>query len=214
MAESTTPLFQFSAPIRHTGTAVTVRLTDGIAVLRPLGPGEIEPLTEVFDALSAQSRYSRYLTGLPQLPPGMRRALTAVDGYDHVAWLASVDGRPAGIGRYVRTGPGTAEVAFEVVDAHQRRGLGTALVDVLTTVAAVSCIRKVEATVLPSNKASLRLLKRIGLSFRASAGQLDGVGELRLLDPPRVDRPTVARLALAAQTDQNGVCSLSTATGE
>lgn len=207
-------IFQFSSPVRDTGTSVTARLHDGLAVLRPLGPDEHEPLTEVFDAMSAQSRYSRYLTGLSQMPPSMRRALTAVDGHDHVAWLASVEGRPAGVGRYIRTAPCTVEVAFEVVDAHQGRGLGTVLVDVLTTVAAVSGIRRVEATVLPSNKASLRLLERIGLAFRASAGQLDGHGGLRLLDPPRIDRPAVARLALAASAGSNGSWSVPAAAGE
>jgi GNAT superfamily N-acetyltransferase len=207
-------LFQFSTPIRDTGTSVTARLHDGLAVLRPLGPDEHEPLTEVFDAMSAQSRYSRYLTGLGQLPPSMRRALTAVDGHDHVAWLATVEGRPAGIGRYIRTAPCTVEVAFEVVDAHQGRGLGTVLVDVLTTAAAVSGVRRVEATVLPSNKASVRLLERIGLSFRASAGQLDGHGDLRLLDPPRIDRPAVARLALTAAAGPKGSWSLGAAAGE
>ncbi len=203
MAASTTSQFLFSSPIRDTGSSVIARLHDGFAVLRPLGPDEFEPLAEVFESMSAQSRFSRYLTGLPEMPPGMRRALTAVDGHDHVAWLASVEGRPVGIGRYVRTAPCTAEVAFEVVDAHQRRGLGTVLVDVLSTVAAVSGIRRVEATVLPSNHPSLHLLEQIGLAFRASAGELEGRGELRLLDPPRVDRPAVARLALASPTGPN-----------
>lgn len=214
MAESTTPLFQFSAPIRDTGTSVTARIQGGLAVLRPLGPDEQQPLAEVFDAMSARSRFSRYLTGLNQLPPAMSRALTAVDGHDHVAWLASVEGRPAGIGRYVRTAPCTAEVAFEVVDAHQRRGLGTVLVDVLTTVAAVSGIRHVEATVLPSNAASLRLLEQIGLSFRATAGELEGHGELRLLDPPRIDRPAVARLALASATGPNASWTVGSAAAQ
>lgn len=204
-------LFQFSTPIRDTGTAVTVSLRDGLAVLRPIGPGEHGPLNEVFDAMSEQSRFSRYLTSLNQMPSGMRRALTAVDGHDHVAWLASVEGRPVGIGRYIRTAPCTVEVAFEVVDAHQGRGLGTVLVDALSTVAAVSGIRRVEATVLASNKVSLLLLRRIGLSFRATAGQLDGTGELRLLDPPRIDRPAVARLGLAANTVPHGSRSVGAA---
>lgn len=196
-------VFQFSSPIRDTGSSVTARLRDGLAVLRPLAPGEEEPLAQVFAAMSPQSRASRYLTGLSQMPPSMRAALTAVDGHHHVAWLASVDGRPAGIGRYLRTAPCTAELALEVADAHQGRGLGTALVDVLTTVAAVSGVRRLEATMLASNAASLRLMEQVGLSFRASFGTLEGSGELRLLDPPRIDRPAVVRLALATATGPN-----------
>ncbi len=196
-------VFAFSAPIR-TDTSVTVRLRDGLATLRPLGPGEAEPLLRVFAAMSPASRASRYLTGLSQLPPSMRRVLTAVDGRDHVAWLASVGDEPVGIGRWIRTAPCTAEVAFEVADAHQGRGLGTALVDVLTTVAAVSGIQRLEATVLDSNAASLRLLRHLGLQFRSTLGTLEGTGPLRLLEPARVDRPTVVRLALAAAAVPDG----------
>jgi RimJ/RimL family protein N-acetyltransferase len=207
-------VFQFSAPIRDTGSSVTVRLRDGLAELRPLGPGEEEPLAHVFAAMSPESRASRYLTGLSQMPSAMRTALAAVDGHRHVAWLASVEGQPAGIARYVRTAPCSAELAFEVVDAHHGRGLGTALVDVLTTVAAVSGIQRVEATLLASNKPSLHLLQRIGLSFQASSGTLEGSGPLRLLDPARVDRPAVVRLALAAAAGPNGSWSERAAGGQ
>jgi GNAT superfamily N-acetyltransferase len=197
-------VFQFSAPIRDTGSSTTVRLRDGLAELRPLLPGEEQPLRRVFDAMTLESRASRYLTGLSQLPGPMLRALTAVDGVHHVAWLATIEGRPAGIGRYVRTDPCTAEVAFEVVDAHHGRGLGTALVDTLTTVAAVSGIRRVTASVLPSNAASIRLLEQVGIRLRPCFGVLEGTGDLRLLDPARVDRPAVVRLALAARSGPNG----------
>jgi RimJ/RimL family protein N-acetyltransferase len=191
-------VFEFSSPLRHDDATVTADLRDATAFLRPLGPGEDEPLDRVFSGMSPHSRASRYLTGLAGMPESMRRALTAVDGHHHVAWLATVGDEPVGIGRYLRTGPCAAEIAFEVVDAHHGRGLGTLLVDVLTTVAAVSGIHRLEATVLPSNRASLRLLERVGLSFRSSLGTLEGEGPLRLLDPPRVDRPAVVRLAMAA----------------
>ena len=191
-------VFQFSTPISETGATLAVRLRDGLASLRPLGPGEEEPLTGVFAGMSPDSRASRYLTGLSRLTPAMLRTLTAVDGHDHVAWLASIEGRPVGIGRFIRTLPGTAELAFEVVDAHHGRGIGSALLDALTTLAAVSGVQHLEATVLESNKRSTRLLERVGLTFRADQGTLEGTGRLRLLDPPRVDRPAVVRLAAAA----------------
>ena len=196
-------VFQFSAPIRDTGISVTANLRDGLAELRPLGPDEDQPLLQVFEAMSPASRASRYLTGLSRLSASMLGSLTAVDGHRHVAWLASVDGRPAGIGRYVRTDPCTAELAFEVVDAHHGRGLGTVLVDVLTTVAAVSGVRRLTASVLPSNAASIRLLEQVGIPLRSSFGVLEGTGDLRLLDPARIDRPSVVRLALAAPTGPN-----------
>ena len=167
----------------------------GAAQLRPLHAGEREPLLAVFESLSPASRMDRYLVGVPRLPSSMLNALVAVDGHDHVAWLATVAGRPAGIARSIRVAPDTAEIAFEVADAHQGRGLGTVLMDTVTTVAAAHGVRRVTATVLPSNAASLRLLARLGIPLTLRDGLLEGEGPLRLLDPARVDRHAVVALA-------------------
>jgi RimJ/RimL family protein N-acetyltransferase len=167
----------------------------GTAQLRPLRAGETEPLLAVFERLSPASRTDRYLVGVPRLPSVMRNALVAVDGHDHVAWLATVAGEPTGIARYVRVAPDTVEVAFEVADAHQGRGLGTALLDTVTTVAAAHGVRRVQATVLPTNAPSLRLLARLGIPLTLRDGLLEGEGPLRLLDPARVDRHAVVGLA-------------------
>ena len=53
-------------------------LRDGTpAVLRPLGDGEAGPLEAVFAGMSAASRASRYLVGLPRLPAGAGTVLPA-----------------------------------------------------------------------------------------------------------------------------------------
>lgn len=167
----------------------------GAAQLRPLRAGETAPLLAVFERLSPASRADRYLVGVPRLPAAMLDALVAVDGQDHVAWLATVAGEPAGIARYVRVDPDTVEVAFEVADAHQGRGLGTVLLDTVTTVAAAHGVRRVTATVLPTNAPSLRLFARLGIPLTLRDGLLEGEGPLRLLDPVRVDRRAVVALA-------------------
>jgi GNAT superfamily N-acetyltransferase len=175
--------------------SVGARLRDGsTAVLRPLGPGETGPLQAVFDGLSAQSRTDRYLVGVPRLTGSMATALTAVDDHRHIAWLATVDDRPAGIARAVRVGPATAELAFEVVDACQGVGLGAALVDALTTAGAVSGIDRVRATVHPSNHRSLHVLALVGLRLSPLDGLLEGESRLRLMERPRIDRTRVARM--------------------
>ncbi|HTW17597.1 MAG TPA: GNAT family N-acetyltransferase [Nocardioides sp.] len=180
-------------------THVRTRLPDGgYAALRPLRAGETGPLDAVFDGLSPRSRQRRYLVPMPRLPGPFRRLLTDVDGCDHVAWLALVHGRPAGLARYVRTGPDRADLAFEVVDAHHGRGIGSVLVDAVGTVAVARGITWLEAVVEPGNAASLALLGRLGIGLSADGGLLAGRGRFRLPTPARVDRAAV--LALAART--------------
>ncbi len=179
---------------------VPVGIKDGVAWLRPLGPGEIEPLHAVFEALSPTSRYTRYLSPATALSRDMTRLLTAIDGTDHVAWLAQIDERPAGIARYVKADPTTAELAFEVADHYHGRGLGTVLIDAVTTIAAAAGITKLQASVLGSNQASKRLLSLVGLELtRQEGGVFHAVGPLRLLEPPRIDRTAVLRLAPCTQ---------------
>ena len=184
--------------VRRRPASVRISLPHGgTAQLRPLGDGESTPLLEVFAAMSSESRASRYLTAMPRLPDSFVRTLSATDGLVHVGWLASVDGRPAGIGRYVRMSedPCTVDLAFEVVDAQQRRGLGAALLDTITTVAADHGVRRLRATALPENRASLRLLSRLGIPMSFDDGVMEGSAPLRLLDPPRIDRRAVLELS-------------------
>ncbi|HEV7626044.1 MAG TPA: GNAT family N-acetyltransferase [Streptomyces sp.] len=192
---------------RRRPASVRVSLPDGgTAQVRPLKDGESAPLLEVFAGLSVRSRAFRYLTAMPRLPGPFVRSLSATDGLVSVAWLASVDDRPVGIGRYVlmTEDPCTADLAFEVVDEQQRRGLGTALLDTITTVAADNGVRRLAATVHPQNKASLQLLSRLSIPMTLDGGVLEGSSPLRLLDPPRIDRRAVvelARLSLPARAE-------------
>jgi RimJ/RimL family protein N-acetyltransferase len=192
------------------GPGLTVPIRGGHAVLRPLLPGEHAPLEAVFQGLSHASREARYLVPVQALTRTMREVLAAVDGRCHIAWLASVDEQPVGIARVVTVAPGTAEIAYEVVDAHHGRGLGTLLVDAVTTAASVAGVRRLQATVHPSNHASLRLLERLGLHLRPQDGLLEGEGGLRLLDPPRLDRQSVVRVALATPCPSTGPDNLGT----
>jgi RimJ/RimL family protein N-acetyltransferase len=184
-----------------TRPAVPVRLRDGTAArLRPLGAGEAAPLRAVFDGLSPGSRAARYLTGMARLAPSMEAALVDVDGDQHVGWVALVGDRPVGIARYVRIDgdPATAELAFEVVDGCHGRGVGTALLDALSTHAAYAGVRRLRASLHRGNTTSRRLLKRLGAIFTTEDDLLLATGELRLLDPPAVDRTAVRALVSPA----------------
>ena len=192
-----------------TPDAVPVRLPGGrVVALRPLRRGERGPLLAVFDGMSSASRARRYLTGMVRLPSSMLGPLTDVDDHRHVAWLASMDGHAVGIARYVRDDAGVAEVAVEVVDDHHGLGIGSALMDAVTTVAAARGVRTVRASLTPDNEPSRRLVTRIGVRLRVVEDLLEGDGRLRLLDPPRVDRQAVLALALLAGGQRDAASSL------
>ena len=179
--------------------AVLVRLAAGGHVaLRPLRRGERGPLLAVFDGMSPASRALRYLTGMARLPSSMLEPLTDVDGHRHVAWLASMHGRPVGIARYVLDAAGVSEVAVEVVDDHHGLGIASVLVDAVTTVAVAGGVDRVRATLIPGNEPSRRLVTRLGVRLQVVDGLLEGEGRLRLLDPPRIDRRAVLALARSA----------------
>jgi L-amino acid N-acyltransferase YncA len=189
--------FSLLSPLTAHDDSVPAAVSGGLTVaLRPFRAGDTTTLDRVFDGLSSGSRASRFMTPVPRLTEAMRRVLADVDGCRHVAWAAWVETTPVGIARYVLTAPRTAEVAFEVTDAWQGKGVGGALLDTVTTVAALNGVRRVQASVTPDNHRSLRLLRQVGLRLHADGGLLEGESPLSLMPTPRVDRPAVAAVAL------------------
>lgn len=131
--------------------------------LRPLRRTDGDVLDAVFAGLSPRSRYLRFHSPIHGLGPPMRRALLAVDGRDHVALVATARGEPVGIARLIRDRlhPEEAEVAFEVVDAWQRRGVGRLLLTTLAEEAQRLGVRRLRALVLPENAAAFALLRSV-----------------------------------------------------
>jgi RimJ/RimL family protein N-acetyltransferase len=95
-----------------------------------------------------------------------------IDFTSHVALVAQIDedGQPviAGGGRYIVTQPGRAELAFVVVDAYQGKGIATALMRHLRTIARDAGLKELTAEVLSENAAMLKVFS--GFGFRPSAG--------------------------------------------
>ena len=109
--------------------------------------------------------------------PAELRYLTAVDHYEHVA-LVAVD--PAseeirGSARYIRlpARPDDAELAIEVIDDWQRRGLGRALLRALSDHARTSGIRRLVAIVSAENFPMQRILEPAGTSPEVIDGELE-----------------------------------------
>jgi acyl-CoA synthetase (NDP forming)/GNAT superfamily N-acetyltransferase len=89
---------------------------------------------------------------------------TVVDHDRRVAIVAMLGEDLIGVARYESIGPGTAEVAFVIEDAHQGRGLGPLLLEHLAAAARERGITQFEADVLPSNRRMLRVFIDAGYS--------------------------------------------------
>jgi GNAT superfamily N-acetyltransferase len=157
-------------------------LADGRRLrIRPLGPADRAGLAALFDRLSPESRYRRFLSPKPKLTAREIVYLTDTDRCYHEA-IAAVDPRDGsivGVGRYVRDRdqPAVAEVAFEVADELQSMGIGTALVTHIVQRACANGVAVLTAATLWDNRPARALLRGLGFRARASRG---GVIELDL----------------------------------
>lgn len=138
-----------------------LRLGHGeVLTVRPLRNGDVETVQTVFERLGERSRRARFNGAKPLLSPDELGRLSTVDATRHalVGYVAG-DDRPAGIARLVRDGA-TAEIAFEVADEHQGRGIGSALAAELLADARAAGVREITALVASDNEAAMSLLRR------------------------------------------------------
>lgn len=134
-------------------------------LIRPLAAGDPAPVQAVFAGLSPRSRWLRYHTPLESLRPAMLRHLTALAPDHHVAVLATVGDRPAGIARWIRDGHPSgqqAEIAVEVVDRFQDRGIGTALLRAAARSAQDAGVQTFVGHVLPENRPARSWARALG----------------------------------------------------
>jgi len=136
--------------------------------LRAIRPSDAGELIAIFDGLSNQSRWLRFLAAKPRLLPRELRYFTEVDHHDHEAIIAlgRRDGRGLGVARYVRLldDPACADVAVAVVDAWHGRGLGRALLSQLVERARDEGVHRFAATVSAQNTAMTGLLQGASLA--------------------------------------------------
>jgi len=147
-----------------------VLLADGgTAHVRPITPADADRLVAMHARLSPESIRYRYFAPHPRLSPQEVRRLTHVDYHDRVALGAFLGDDLIAVARYDRmSDTDTAEVAFVVDDAHQRRGLASVLLEHLAAAAAERGVRRFEADVLPDNVAMARVFTDAGYEARRS----------------------------------------------
>ena len=169
-----------------------VVLRDGsVAHLRPIRPADADALRRFHNAQSAESIYLRFFAPLKELSDRDVHRFTHVDYHDRVALVATVGADIIGVGRYDRLGgSASAEVAFNISDRFQGRGIGSVLLEHLAAIARELGIEKFTAEVLPQNRKMLMVFKDAG--YEVTHRVEDGVVELSFAIEPTEHSKAVA----------------------
>jgi acetyl coenzyme A synthetase (ADP forming)-like protein len=163
---------------------VDVILRDGRTLrLRPPRRGDEDALLEFFRSLSERSLYLRF-HGFPSLTPRLVEPLLEPDWVERGALLGTLvddDGEQVvAVANYVRLrDPAAAEAAFAVADEHQRRGIGTRLLERLADRASEVGIERFVAEVMADNRSMVGVFEAVGFELTR---ELEG-GELEVVFP-------------------------------
>jgi acyl-CoA synthetase (NDP forming)/RimJ/RimL family protein N-acetyltransferase len=188
------------APVESPESKQTVRypgeweadvvLRDGAtAHLRPIRPDDAEALQRLHLRQSPESVYMRYFAPMPRLSDKDLFRFTHVDHHLRVALVITIGGDIVGVGRYDHTEGTTAEVAFNISDAHHGRGIGSVLLEHLAAGARENGLHRFVAEVLPENRKMIAVFRDAG--YEIDHRYEDGVISLSF----RID-PTEKSLAV------------------
>ncbi|MFC8733981.1 GNAT family N-acetyltransferase [Luteimicrobium sp. NPDC057192] len=188
-----------------------VVLRDGTtAHVRPIRPSDADALQRFHVGQSQRSVYFRFFAAMERLSDRDLRRFTHVDHHDRVALIAvastpgpdTTDGATddgdaplgeeiIGVARFDRTAPHEAEVAFNIADAHQGRGLGSVLLEHIAAAARERGVERFTADVLPQNGRMLAVFREAG--YDVSQRVDDGVVSVSVdLDPTERSREVMA----------------------
>ncbi|MER7769749.1 GNAT family N-acetyltransferase [Kitasatospora sp. NPDC096140] len=187
----------------------------GTARIRPITPADAGRLVEFYEQVSEQSKYFRFFAPYPRLSDKDVRRFTHHDFVNRVGlavvvrdhFIATVrydridaEGRPSATGT-------DAEVAFLVQDAHQGRGVASALLEHIAAVAQERGIRRFQAEVLPENRKMVKVFTDAGYTQRRSFA--DGVVHLEF-DLEQTDRSLAVMRAREHRAEARSVQRLLT----
>jgi RimJ/RimL family protein N-acetyltransferase len=131
--------------------------------IRVAEPDDEGALLAMWERCSSDTRYGRFLSPVPHFPREHLGHVLASKS-THCSWVASRDdtGDIVGLTSVFRTVPRTGELGLLVEDAAQRRGLGTAMLDLAATHASSMGIGILTATTLVESHHVRRMLERVG----------------------------------------------------
>ncbi|WP_371655180.1 MULTISPECIES: GNAT family N-acetyltransferase [unclassified Streptomyces] len=149
----------------------------GTARVRPITTDDAERLVSFYEQVSDESKYYRFFAPYPRLSAKDVHRFTHHDYVDRVGLAATVGGEFIATVRYDRINaqgrPASApadeaEVAFLVQDAHQGRGVASALLEHVAEVARERGIRRFAAEVLPANNKMIKVFTDAGYQQKRS----------------------------------------------
>jgi acetyltransferase len=159
----------------------------GQYIVRPIHPNDAQMLQGLVQHLSPESRYTRFVSSMPELPPSMLARFTLID-YDREMALVAVvkeksvgaDGsvteteRIVGVSRYITNlDQSSCEFSLLVADDFSGKGLGSRLMESIMDVAREKGLSEIEGLVLAKNPSMLKLMKSLGFSVRPFAEDPD-----------------------------------------
>jgi acyl-CoA synthetase (NDP forming)/RimJ/RimL family protein N-acetyltransferase len=183
----------------------------GITHVRPITADDAQRLVSFYEQVSDESKYLRFFSPYPRLSAKDVHRFTHHDYVDRVGLAATVAGEFIATVRYDRvdaTGmPASApadeaEVAFLVQDAHQGRGVASAMLEHIAAVARERGVRRFTAEVLPANTKMIKVFTDAGYAQKRSFE--DGVVRLHLdLEP--TDRSLAVQQAREQRAEARSV---------
>jgi RimJ/RimL family protein N-acetyltransferase len=148
-------------------SAIEVLRNGNRVEIRALRPDDSADLLAAVDRSSPQSLYRRFFAVKRGFTAQEEAFFLKVDFANHVALVARAEeeGRSViiGGGRYIVLEPGTAELAFVVIDRYQGQGVGGALMKHLIEIVRKAGLKELVAEVLPDNVSMLKVFEKSGL---------------------------------------------------
>jgi GNAT superfamily N-acetyltransferase len=154
------------------------RLRDDRRVtIRAQKPDDFEAIRSAARLTSERTRYLRFFTPKRSMSESEIAFFMGPDFVNHVALVAVLEegGAPVvvGGGRFIVFKPGSAEIAFFVVDAFQGLGIGSLLMRHLAILGRPAGLAEFTAEVLAENASMLGVFRKCGLAMTTTRG--DGV---------------------------------------
>ncbi|KPC84406.1 bifunctional GNAT family N-acetyltransferase/acetate--CoA ligase family protein [Streptomyces sp. NRRL S-4] len=149
----------------------------GTARIRPITTDDAERLVSFYEQVSDESKYYRFFAPYPRLSARDVHRFTHHDYVDRVGLAVTIGGEFIATVRFDRideqgrpaSAPADeAEVAFLVQDAHQGRGVASALLEHIAAVARERGIRRFAAEVLPANNKMIKVFRDAGFTQQRS----------------------------------------------